>query len=242
MFNSYSQADLIVHNMSSGRFQLLKYKDQKGNSRELVLENFKTEHQEIGHSSDTKGLAIEFSTSPAESRLVILGDTAYEAGIHRSEFISRLADSHTKIVVLHIGSSQLKQRVGGHLYLMGLNRLLTSIGEELVAVKRPQNDKLLVIISEWGFEHATGQQIKKISPGVKGFDSSSPIIETIDFLKSGLANLLYDKRMTVIPGDIGLMVGIESRKVYWKDKNGIKSANPDALRWRTNDDGIEYFV
>ena len=105
---------------------------------------------------------------------------------------------------------------------MGLNRLLTSIGEQLEAVKRPINDKLLVIISEWGLEHATESQIKKISPSFNGFDVSSPMLETIKFLRNGLENLDYNRRMTVIPGDIGLMVGIESGKAYWMDRVGTE--------------------
>jgi len=47
--------------------------------------------------------------------------------------------------------------------------------------------------------------------------------------------------MVVIPADIGLMVGMKSGLMYWKDENVLKSAQPEDLKWRIDTDGLRYF-
>lgn len=242
MFSTCCQDGLEVMNLNGGRQPLMSYRDCDGNGREIVLESFRTEHHEIGYSNEPKGLIVGFPLKEPERRVVILGDTAYETGRHREEYRRHITDSRTKVVVLHVGSAQLKERIGGHLYLRGLNRLLASIGEELASVPRPKNDKLLVIVSEWGLEHATRQQVLEICPGIEGFDNSSPLLDTIDFVRSGLANLEYDDRMIVVPGDIGLMVGMETGTVHWVDGGNLQSCPPEKLRWRIRDAGLEYYM
>ena len=208
----------------------------------LTLESFDTEHKELGPQSDSKGIIFNFNGYTNTRTLVILGDTSYDSKNHQ-HFIDKITDHETKVAVLHIGSAQLKKRIGGHLYLEGLLAILNHIGKRLIENHRNNNDKLIILISEWGLEHASQKQLSKINPAIKGAEPNSIIIGVINFLKESLEIFDYFRKMIIIPADIGLMVGINSGKMFWKDKQTGKmnSCEPDELNWRENSDGLEYF-
>jgi hypothetical protein len=156
-------------------------------------------------------------------------------------FLSKLANEKVKIAVLHIGSAQLKRRVGGHLYLTGLGRLLLQLASTLETLQRNKNNKLVVLVSEWGLEHATAEQIEAICPNLKGFEKTSSIIATINFLRSRLRDFDYD-RLTLLPADIGLMVGMETGMVYLKKPNGkLRRLSAEQLKFKAATTGLEYY-
>jgi hypothetical protein len=150
-------------------------------------------------------------------------------------------EANTKIAVLHIGSAQLKRRVGGHLYLTGLGRLIQELAAKLERVHREPNNKLVVLISEWGLEHANAEQMAAICPELEGIDNASLITATVDLLRNRLRDFSHD-RMTILPADIGLMVGMETGMVYIKDARGRTRKLPaDQVRFRAGRAGTEYF-
>ncbi len=241
MFTGYNQDGLEI-SVLNGMENLIDCKKHPDKKCEVIIDCFDTDHQEIGPRNDSKAIILEYPAYDPIRKIVILGDTSFDLSRNKELFLKHLTHARTKVVVLHIGSAQLKKRINGHLYLQGLHRLLTSMGEKLESDDRPKGDKLIVLISEWGLEHATKQQMKKISPTLTGFDNSSPIIDTINFVKKTLDDLEYNQKMVVIPADIGLMVGIGSGNIYWKQNGSLKSSEPENVKWRCNDDGLEYFV
>jgi hypothetical protein len=90
---------------------------------------------------------------------------------------------------------------------------------------------LLVLVSEWGLEHATKEQIAKVrGRSLPGFNSYSPIVETITYLKRDL------KKIHLVPADIGLVVGIESGNIYL-DGNAV---SPERIEFVPTEDGLKY--
>ncbi len=224
------------------------YLDFMGRYRSLEVGAFATDHHEIGWDDDARGLILTANSGDGDGalgwdhscRAVILGDTAF-VPVSPSRNIPAFfyGDDNTKIAVLHIGSSQLKRRVGGHLYLTGLLRLLVALAQGLDDRDHDRKNKLVVLISEWGLEHATAQQIKAICPAVSGFDDSSAIVATISVLRNALKDMGYD-RLTILPADIGLMVGMESGQIYLKDGNRFQTKSPDKVSFVPGLDGLEY--
>ncbi len=135
-------------------------------------------------------------------------------------------------MVLHIGCSQIKQKTGKHLYLKGLKKFLRDLDSELE--QRKYRGKMLVLVSEWGLEHATKYQINKIcGESLKGFDNKSPIIETINLLKINL------EKIVLLPADIGLMIGMESGNIYLND---AKQINPENIKVYPTQEGLSYIA
>jgi hypothetical protein len=150
-------------------------------------------------------------------------------------------DENTKIAVLHVGSAQIKQRVGGHLYLTGLMRLVHGLAAKLDERQRNRNDKLVVLVSEWGLEHATADQMEVVCPELKGFDETSAVTNTIEFLRNSLKDFDRD-RLTVLPADIGLMVGMETGMVYIKGVGGrLRKVPAEKAKFKAGRVGLEYF-
>jgi len=90
---------------------------------------------------------------------------------------------------------------------------------------------LLVLVSEWGLEHSTKEQIAKVcGRSLPGFNSYSPIVETITYLKRDL------KKIHLVPADIGLVVGIESGNIYL-DGNAV---SPERIEFLPTADGLKY--
>lgn len=237
MLGDCSGFGIDVKEINENNVDLLELKTQNHNWYRIRLKGVKTAHEEIGRYN--KSLALQISTYYGveqtqlenKGQLVILGDTQYERNAHYDKFIPMLVNHNVKVVVLHIGSSQLKTRTGGHLYFSGLNRILQDIDAGLE--RNEYQGKLLVVISEWGLEHATLSQIKAIcGTEIQSFNTKSPILATIKLLRKDL------NKITLIPGDIGLMVGLHSGEVYLKD--GEKKP-PYEIGFKTSEEGLKYY-
>lgn len=241
LFKDYIQKGININVINSNQ-ELITCRKHPNTNCCLALESFDTEHQELGPQSDSKGIILNFKAYTNPRKIVILGDTSYDSQNHQ-HFIDKITDHETKVAILHIGSAQMKERIGGHLYLEGLLAILNHIGKKLLEVHRRNDDKLIVLISEWGLEHASQEQLREINTVIKGANTKSLIIEVIDFLKESLEIFGYFEKMTVIPADIGLMVGIDSGKIFWKDKKSGKmnSCNPVNLKWKEDLEGLSYF-
>jgi len=216
-------ADLIPAYHSNGRWVRVRIK------------GFDTAHEEIGRENSSKGLCVvneagvNRSALEESGELVVLGDTEYDRAEHRDRFMTALCRPNVKVVVLHVGSSQLKQGTGKHLYLPGLKNILSDMDGQLAAMRH--HGDLLVLLSEWGFEHATKEQVRKaFGTTVSGFNGFSPIIEMVRSLQRHL------KKIRLIPADIGLVVGIESGKVY---VDGVALPAED-VRFDVTEDGVAY--
>lgn len=242
LFKDYMQKGINISVINSNQ-ELITCKIHPNTNCCLSLESIDTEHQELGPQSDSKGLIFYFKGYKIPRKLVILGDTSYDFQKHQ-DFINKITDHETKIAVLHIGSSQMKERIGGHLYLDGLLAILNHIGKKLIENRRRNDDKLIILISEWGLEHASKEHLGKINPSINGSNARSLIIEVIDFLIDSLRIFNYFEKMTIIPADIGLMVGIDTGKIFWKDKQSgiMNSCDPDKLKWKEDSEGLEYFI
>ncbi len=226
---------------------VIDYTDKRGAFRSLSVRSFATNHGEVGWDSDSRGLVLSCNKGKTKGvvdsscQTVILGDSIYDHGNPAMDFPFILAgDMKTKISVLHIGSAQIKQRAGGHLYLTGLARLVQQMAVELEKHGRSNNDKLVVLVSEWGLEHASASQMRAICPSVNGFDNASAIVSTIEFLRNNLKELGYDN-MDILPADIGLTIGMESGLVYLKSANGkVNRVSADQVTFTPTKDGLQY--
>lgn len=230
MFSNTAGFNLQVVELSDKNDQELFANSMPGNWSRLTVRGIITDHTEIGPTNETMGLVISSCKQDnCISEVVILGDTNYSPLTHRDRFISLLGSNHIKLAVLHMGSSQLKAGPGKHLYLPGLEKLLDDMKSQLRA--SGYNGKLLVLVSEWGLEHATKAQIKRIcGKPIPGFGNNSPILDTINMLKDRLDHI------TLIPADIGLTVGIESGKIYL---NGSPKS-PDTVKVSVDEKGLVY--
>lgn len=201
----------------------------KSRFKKILLSGFQTSHNEIGPKNNPRAIEIEFvQPDDHKYKLVILGDTEY-----RKEFISRLADQNLKVLVLHIGSAQLKDGAGKHLYIEGTRKLLVGLNQALENIGVPEKH-LLVLISEWGLEHASYDQLKEI--GIQNIPDSfkgSPIKDIIDCLENEL------KYINILPADIGLMVDIMDQNIYSNGEENKKYPFKN-IHYNIDSDGIKY--
>ncbi len=232
MLEDYGGAGLTITELKTEDVELLS----SSQGRQLAVRGIETDHTEAGRSSSSLGLVISSTVrargGAVENRaeLIILGDTSYEPHRHQVRFVANLINYNVKVLVVHIGCSQLKFRHGKHLYLEGLQRLLRDVDSHLEYMN--YNGKLLVLISEWGLEHATAEQIKGIcGEDLAGFDAKSPIERAVRFLRNSL------KKIVLLPADIGLLVGINSGLVYMKDGTGVL---PSDISFGTDKEGLVY--
>jgi DNA-binding response OmpR family regulator len=221
------------------------YTGRDGHQRSITATPLQTYHQNIGTMQGTRGVIITSESSRRDghplsrSVCVLLGDTEYRSD--RPEFrkiCKALANPDVKVAVLHIGSSQLKAQTGKHLYLPGLQDILKDVDSYRRKHVGNRESTLLVLISEWGLEHATAAQIGNALPRHvtkslrKQFGSESPILETIEVMERvcGLDTI------KLFPADSGLVVGIESGKVYI----GGSPTNPQDILPRCDKFGLKY--
>jgi CheY-like chemotaxis protein len=228
--------NLKVKELDNSLADLLPAYESGGKWVRVRVRGFDTNHEEIGRENSSQGLSIQCQAGNTRNsleeraELVILGDTEYDSAQHRESFMNALCAHNVKVVVLHIGSSQLKQGTGKHLYLPGMREILSSMDHQLRAIK--YRGRLLVLISEWGLEHATREQIAKVcGVALPGFNDFSPIVETVRFLQKEL------KKIQLLPADIGLVVGIESANIYLPGSAGV---SPESVDFKATDEGLKY--
>jgi CheY-like chemotaxis protein len=237
MFNSWSNISLQIKPLNNNEQSIIDYKVNNNSSQLITVKSFATFHDEIGSIEDSCGLVIRSRKGTNNNimnapynQLVIVGDTAYQTHDYMDKFIIPNIDLNTKIVVLHIGCSQIKQKPGKHLYLTGLSQILEDISVTLRRIN--YNNKLLVLVSEWGLEHAQKDQMNLICKEIaKDFYDNSLIMETYELFKDK-----HDK-ITILPADIGLIVGIDSGKIYLENN---KIINPEEVKISVNEKGIIY--
>lgn len=214
---------------------LFTYLGASGEDAKVCVRGFATAHREIGRISAPLGLCVSCCVQNPErerpkGKGIVLGDTEYNRQDHR-HFVDILTDQMVNFVVLHVGSSQIKYREGGHLYYPGLKKILLDMDAALDAGGRP-GGKLPVLVSEWGLEHATRAQISKIcGRDLDGFDDRSPMVETTQSLNEEV------DRMTVLPADIGLSIGLESGQIYLPDGTRVPAEDVEVS---VTPDGLEY--
>lgn len=215
----------------------LRYEDTEGLVNRLSVSSFDTSHEEIGRDNSTQALIMAFHkqkdlADPYEDcdcKVVILGDTSYSRHDHRDKWLSKIVNFTTTVLVLHIGSAQLKWKTDKHLYFSGLSTFLDDLDAELVT--KQYSGKLLVLISEWGLEHATNSQILRLWETIpSGFDETSPIIDTTALLGTNR------KKIHLLPADIGLIINIKSKNIILP--TGIKK--PEEVIYKPGDEGIDY--
>jgi CheY-like chemotaxis protein len=237
MLGNCSNFNLEVKELNNEHVDALyPYPIAKDSWIKIRLKGFNTFHEEIGRLNSAKGLVFTLQTGNRNNDLedisdvVIVGDTEYDHADHHDLIIPTICTSNVRLVVLHIGCSQLKQSTGKHLYLKGLEDILQDMDAQLRMIK--YQGKLLVVISEWGLEHATKQQLlRACGTSQKGFNDISPIKETIELLQKSL------KKIILLPADIGLMVGVKSGNVYLQDGSFLSK---EEVRFDITDEGIVY--
>jgi CheY-like chemotaxis protein len=197
---------------------------------------FGTAHEEIGRQNSSRGLCITWESGTDAGRLgetaelVLVGDTDYDRAQHMERLMTEICKPNVKVAVLHVGSSQLKQGTGKHLYLSGFMNILSDIDARLSAIK--YRGSLLVLVSEWGLEHATREQIANACGScLPGFNEFSPILETIRYAEKGL------QKIRLIPTDVGLVVGMESGNIYLQSGDVVP---PEACKAELTDKGLKY--
>jgi len=220
---------------------LLNYQLKNKSWQKIEIRGFKTSHKEVGVRSCAQGIVLSTSICSEHDscdirdihETIILGDTEYDPVQHKNAFIPILAKSNVKILVLHIGSCQIKARRGGHLYLEGLQTILNDINSELNS-QVPRGEKLLVLISEWGLEHAKRDQLIGVcdTSTLNQFDNEDIITIIIDSLKKQKLN-----KLNILPADIGLTVGMNSGKIYLD----AQIVDPEKVKFKINREGIGYY-
>ena len=211
------------------------YESQSG-WRRVRVAGFDTAHEEIGRQNSSQGLSLSFETGRSKASFestataIILGDTEYDRAQHKARLISTLCEPNVRVAVLHIGSCQLKQGSQKHLYLPGLKKILSDMEAHLDAIK--YHGTLLALISEWGLEHATADQIRGVcGSSMPGFNGFSLMTEAVKYLQKGL------EKIRLLPADIGLTVGVESGHVYLADGSDVPPGEVDP---RITGEGLTY--
>jgi GAF domain-containing protein len=204
-----------------------EFLDTAGQRRRMMATPFQTRHDTAGPSDPTRAVLLRSEIAALDgwhcrATAILLGDTEYrrEAGPDMGVFEgirAMLKVPKLRVLVLHIGSAQMKWRTGGHLYLFGLIDILKELEYQRAKQDQEGTEKLLVLVSEWGLEHATHAQVVAALPaeptalGPLGtFDAEGLILEALDVVRS----CVDLTTLTLLPADLGLVVGIESGCVY----------------------------
>ncbi len=219
-------------------------------ARRIHVSPFPTSHVDGGQLGETIGLMLSSRRGPNKERpdsvvgmAALLGDTDYfpdEGGGRSESILHLLAHPRLRVAVVHIGSAQLKQKAGKHLYLSGLKALLQHLDvERQLHVPDAREKPLLVLVSEWGLEHATAEQIAAGAPGAAdlaaAFSRESLIEKTIYLLQ----DMLPLETITLLPADFGLWVGIDTGRIYL---DGIRPVPPESVRFEVAGPGLKYSI
>ncbi|MBI4877841.1 MAG: response regulator [Acidobacteria bacterium] len=251
MLESYAGEGLGPKEFNELHFDIeVPYRTAGGEERALRATPLDTSHQSAGPGEGTRGIIISSTgTNGAhrrDSTAVLLGDTEYDPDRDRPNsqlfegMLRALTRPDVTVGVLHIGSCQIRrQHSGKHLYLAGLRDLLTDI--EYVRSRHPTmySRKLLVLVSEWGLEHATRRQVLAALPDEptndlkEAFDEESLVVETILTLQERY------QTVTLLPADVGLLVGIETGEVYLDPEK--PPVSPEKVGFKSDGEGLRYF-
>jgi CheY-like chemotaxis protein len=251
MLDPFRGNRLNVQQLGLTNVDIIPPYDAYGGRRRIVATPVPTSHHDVGGVEGTCGvlLASDMTNSRSVfhtcSTTLVLGDTEYDERAYApnaalyQKMRDALANRDLKVAVLHIGCSQFKEGTGKHLYLPGLIAIL----RELDYARRTHVDSeqpLLVLVSEWGLEHATAGQLRKALPPdadskelISAFGTESLVRETIEIIDKSCPL----DRIKLLPADVGLVVGMESGQVYIDGK--YKTAPEDVIVDQ-DDDGLVY--
>lgn len=226
--------------------------------RRLSAVPFATSHVGVGPNiAATRGVLLtaeELRNGSwiAQATAAIVGDTEYQR--HRGQPGAAVFDGMRQVllgdgtgsggrpdllrfVVLHIGSAQLKNSRGKHLYLDGLISLVKDI-EHYRDTHAADDTKLPILISEWGLEHASEAQIRAAldtepPPELcKAFSNGSLLWEVVRVVEAAV----HPRTVTLLPADLGLWIGIMTGHVYTA-RGGVP---PDEVLVKEASDGLTY--
>jgi CheY-like chemotaxis protein len=252
LMDTYRGDGLDLQELDQNSFDLIPPYKALDAERQMVAIPVATSHLDAGPDAGTCGLLIksEVSNRPGafgvRSAVFLLGDTEYDPRLRRetSPVFDRMREMFEvpklRVVVFHIGCSQLKQRTGKHLYLTGLIDILRDLDHaRRTRVEDDDAQPVLVLVSEWGLEHATGGQLRKAqrdadSSGLaEKFGPDNLVLETIRVIEE----LTRFERIKLLPADVGLIVGMESGHVYI---NGKHKTPPGDVIVDYDDQGLVY--
>jgi GAF domain-containing protein len=249
----YAGADFSVTEFDTLKVPLIAEFDRPRTHRNyrITATPFETSHSNVGPSAGaTRGVTLESAEhsegdahwTPVASA-VLLGDTEYDPLQSPTTAVfqgirEQLHTPNLRVVVLHIGSAQLKNRMGGHLYLTGLIDVLKEL-DYYKSQHRGDTKKLLVLVSEWGLEHASATQVAEAIQGpnavtdglVSAFDESL-LMRTVQVAR----DCIDTTRLTVLAADLGLWVGLHSGNLYVDGK----ALAPETVQIRCTDKGLVY--
>jgi len=150
----------------SSAITLAEYQKHSKMYERIIVRAVQTHHREITNTSHPIGLIFEieqcksplFDEEPITKNIGIIGDTdAYHT--HLESYAEKF--HKCDVLVLHLGTfaPKPKGRPGKHLYLMGARDLLNELKVERRRSEIRVNQ--LVLISEFGMEHAALDQLYK---------------------------------------------------------------------------------
>jgi CheY-like chemotaxis protein len=254
MLKGCAGSKLSIKELSDMTFDIIgPYRTVGGNKWRLTATPLPTSHSNVGSVDSTRGivlssdLADESGTFHPNATAVLLGDTEYNSSnLHPNRDLfdrirRALARPDIKVAVVHIGCSQLKEETGKHLYLPGLINLLRDLDDDRRRnVSKPESNKLLILVSEWGLEHASQQQLASIVPKISSeelinaFSEDNLVLKTIKVIQSSWG---FDT-LNLLPADIGLRVGLETGRIYFENGD---YARPEDVSVRPDAAGLCYY-
>ncbi len=186
------------------------YRRKDGQYEEARLAVFRTYHTEIGRVNRSLGLKLKFITSAQEKptrmqdRLIrilgIVGDTSFEE--EETKLVENVDDCH--VVVLHLGSLADRKGYGKHLYLGGLQRMLAALAQR---VESAGAQAKLVLISEFGLEHAEEGEFREITD-YDGPSVFEPTVTPLMSIQHWVSKVFPSS--DVLVADIGLEVELSN--------------------------------
>ena len=247
MFRSYGGGKVDIKAFDRNDVDLVPPYDAEDGRRLIVATPLETSHDGIGQLEGARGIILSSRAMLApgaplsKGAALILGDTEYSSYLHHPNSLFEhmrhaLKNPDLRVVVLHIGSSQLKAGTGKHLYLNGVLDVLWDLSYWR-RTAMPSADPLLVLISEWGLEHASAAQLRRVSatvplpPGRTPAGDRPLILDTCESLEPWRF-----PGLRILPADIGLTVGIESGKVYLRGS----TVSPDDVSVGWDEEGLTY--
>ena len=231
------------------------YEAARHTRRRVRATPFETSHHNTGFREGSRGIILSSEVAEAGGSFcpvgtaVIVGDTEYQSDRHHPNarifegIRSALTRPDLRVAVLHLGCSQLREGTGKHLYLSGLIDLLGDIEHERWTsdrrLRQPER-KLLILLSEWGLEHASRGQIRSALSGdeskeLRSFTDSCLVIKTIEVVRKACGL----RTINLLPADIGLAVGIESGMLYLRENGPIK---PEDLNIEAGQEGLLFSI
>jgi len=178
---SYLRLIEIKENLT---LEIQSYKTRENMTEKIFLTTVPAFHRELGNRHNSLSLIFSVKTYKNygeienETNFAIVGDTD-----GNENFMAQYADSFSNLdlIVLHLGSFHHDEdcSVGyKHLYYIGVKNLLKQIKSKRELTKKNGNgDKAIVVLSEFGLELGTEEEIvKQLQPFISSYVWRIPLI------------------------------------------------------------------